>query len=359
MNNDFERIKEVDEGLRDLFVKRMEILRDIAHRNKELGLTATDSGQEAELLSQTSLAIEDEAIRSFYLCFMRDVLDVSSQWQHHLQKGLRVAYSGVEGAFAHIAAKSIFPEGTIIAHPTFDDAYVAVEKGQCDIAVLPIENSYAGEVGQVIDLMFSGTLHVNGVYDLPVDQSLLGLPGATIDEIRTVLSHPQALEQCGPYIRRHGFQAESLSNTAFAAKKVAEDRDLSVAAIANEQTADIYGLEVLERNINEDRMNTTRFAIFSRLENPKLPEKNPGTFLILFTVKDEVGGLAKAVNLISAYNFNMRVLRSRPMHDLPWHYYFYAEVEGSDRSESGKQMLNALTSVCPILKVVGRYTTAE
>ena len=354
-----EEIFAIDLQIRDLFIQRMAAVRKIAAWKKERGLPVADREEETEMLSELSAAINDEAIRSFYLCFMSDVMKVSSQWQHHLMEGVRVAYSGVEGAFAHIASMHIFPDGTNIPYPAFEEAYHAVEEGDCDIAVLPIENSYAGEVGQVLDLMFSGKLHVNGVYDLPVSQNLLGLPGAKTEEIKKVISHPQALAQCSPYIKKHNYQTENVSNTAIAAKEVAEKKDPSVGAIASAYTAQLYGLQVLDHDINESRVNTTRFAVFSRVENPCLTEHEKSAFLILFTVKDEVGGLAKAVNLISAYNFNMRVLRSRPMQNLPWHYYFYAEVEGSDNSENGYRMINALRGVCPTLKVVGRYTTTE
>ena len=354
-----EQVKNADLQMRELFLQRLEAVRAVARWKKERGLPAEDREQESQLLEELSAGVEDEAQRSFYLCFLQDVLNVSNQWQHHLMEGLRVAYSGVEGAFGHVAAMRIFPNGVKTPYPSFEGAYNAVEKGECDLAVLPIENSYAGEVGQVLDLMFSGNLHVNGVYDLPITQNLLGLPGAKAEDITTVVSHPQALSQCRPYIRRHGYLTKSASNTAMAAKEVAEGNDPSVAAIASAETAQLYGLQILDHDINESRMNTTRFAVFSRVEYPAAAAHDKGAFLILFTVKDEVGGLAKAINLISAYNFNMRVLRSHPMHDLPWHYYFYAELEGNDSSENSQRMLNALRGVCPMMKVVGRYTSAE
>jgi len=353
------QIRSVDLRMRDLFLQRMEAVRAVAEWKKQRGLPVEDRAQEERILSELSPAVEDDALRSFYLCFIRDVMDVSKQWQHHLLEGLRVAYSGVEGAFAQIAASRIFPDGPKVPYSSFEDAYAAVEKGNCDLAVLPIENSYAGEVGQVLDLMFSGSLHVNGVYDLPVTQNLLGLPEARAEMITTVISHPQALSQCQPYIRAHRYLTKSAPNTAMAAREVAEGKDPAVAAIASAETARLYGLKILDREINENRMNTTRFAVFSRVEYPFVNKREKSAFLLLFTVKDEVGGLAKAINLISAYNFNMRVLRSRPMRDLPWHYYFYAEVEGNDSSENGQRMLSALGGVCPMVKVAGRYTATE
>ena len=332
-----EVIRQVDEEMAKLFVKRMEAVRSVAAYKKERGLPIEDKEQEARVIKGRSALVEDPELRSFYVNFLQDTMDVSKRWQHYLMEGLRVAYSGVEGAFAHIAAGRIFPDGELESYPSFESAYEAVEKGECDVAVLPIENSFAGEVGQVLDLMFSGDLYVNGVYDLSINQNLLGMV--------------------------------SMANTALAAQKVAQDGDCSAAAIASEETADLYGLQILDHDINESKVNTTRFAVFSRnttrfavfsrVETKMAIRKDAGAFLLLFTVKDEAGGLAKAVNVISAYNFNMRVLRSRPMKDLPWHYYFYAEVEGDDSSENGKRMISALRGTCPGLKVVGRYTATS
>lgn len=354
-----EMIAQADAEMAELFVRRMEAVRAIAAYKKERGLPIEDRAQEQRVIEGQSGRIEDELLRSYYVQFLQNNIEVSKRWQHRLMEGLRVAYSGVEGAFAHIAATRIFPDGTARACPSFEEAYDSVVRGENDIAVLPIENSYAGEVGPVLDLLFSGSLYVNAVYDLPVTQNLLAVPGAGMEEVRTVISHPQALSQCAEYIRKRGLASISAPNTAVAAREVAERGDPSVAAIASIETAALYGLSVLDHDINASRTNTTRFAVFSRVENPQGTKREGGAFLLLFTVKDEVGGLAKAINLVSAYDFNMRVLRSRPMKDLPWHYYFYAEVEGDDRSENGRRMLGALRGACPMVKVAGRYAETE
>ena len=362
LENTLEQIRETDLKIRDLFVDRMKALSEVARWKRERGIPVEDMEAETRFSEGLGESIEEESIRSFYLSFLKDMNRISSRWQHCLMEGVRVAYSGVEGAFAHIAAMQIFPDGVKVAFSSFEDAYHAVEEGDCDIAVLPIENSYAGEVGQVLDLMFTGSLHVNGVYDLPVTHNLLGLPGAQTEDIRTVISHPQALAQCGPYLKRHGIETQEASNTAVAAREVLERRDLSVGAIASAYTARLSGLHILDHDINASHMNTTRFAVFSRVENAPASGYNSSVngheknaFLILFTVKDEVGGLAKAINLISACDYNMRILRSRPMHNLPWHYYFYAEVEGDDSTENGQRLLRSLKAVCPVMRVVGRY----
>ncbi|MBR4425520.1 MAG: chorismate mutase [Oscillospiraceae bacterium] len=354
-----EIIREVDEAMAGLFVRRMEAVRAVADYKRARGLPIEDREQEARVIAGRGALVEDPELREFYVRFLREAIELSKRWQQRLIAGLQVAYCGVEGAFAQIAAGRIFPEGSLCPFPSFEAAYASVEAGDCDVAVLPIENSYAGEVGQVLDLMLSGSLYVNGVYDLSISQNLLGLPGARLEDVRTVLSHPQALSQCRGYLQRRGLTARSAPNTAMAAREVAELGDPSLAAIASRETAQLYGLALLDHDIHESSANTTRFAVFARAESRPAEKREGGAFLLLFTVKDEAGGLAKAINIISAYGFNLRVLRSRPMKHLPWHYYFYAEAEGDDGSENGRRMLSALRGACPMVKVAGRYTAAD
>lgn len=272
---------------------------------------------------------------------------------------MKIAYSGIEGAFAHIAARYLYPEEEHLSCRSFRDAYEAVQKGMCDAAVLPIENSYAGEVGQVTDLMFSGDLVIEEVFNMHISQNLIGLPGTKLSDIRKVISHPQALSQCETFILAHALEQEAAVNTARAAREVAKCRDPHLAAIASVETAKIYGLSVIEQNINESRDNTTRFAVFVKKEKePEEPEIKDG-FILLFTVPNVAGGLAKALTIIGDYGFNMSILRSRPMKSLAWQYYFYVEAEGDVTGEYGREMLARLTFWCDMVKVVGRYTTKK
>ena len=350
-----EEISAADREIAALFERRMNAVKDVAAYKKAHGLPVLDAAREAELLARNAEYISDADLRSYYIGFQSAVMDISKKYQHRLLEGMRVAYSGVEGAFAHIAASRIFPDGTHVSFGSFVDAYKAVESGGCDAAVLPIENSYAGEVGQVLDLMFSGSLFVSGVYDLKIAQNLLGVPGAKMTDIKTVISHPQALSQCAKYISDHGFEIKEASNTARAAQSVADKNDVSVAAIASAETAALYGLDVLDHDINASDVNTTRFAVFTRSEN-KHPDAS-GNFIMFFTVKNVSGALAKAIGVIGKYGFNMKVLRSRPMKELAWQYYFYAEAEGDSSSERGQEMLAALSTHCDMLKVVGSYSS--
>ena len=351
-------INEVDEKMAELFCRRMEASKLVAEYKQEHGLPVLDPIREEQVIRKNSeyVAHMDENVRASYVGFLREVMSVSRHYQSRLLDGMRVAYSGVEGAFASIATKKIFPTAQRVSFGNFQDAYNAVVNGDCDVAVLPMENSSAGEVGQVSDLLFSGSLYVNGTYDLAVVHDLLVLPGTRIDEIKTVVSHAQALAQCTPFIRAHGFKEIEYVNTALAAEYVAQKGDKSIAAIASEDAAERYGLEIAANGINENRNNTTRFAVVSRVRNKAPAVRGMDMrFILMFTVKNEAGSLAKAIDIIGKHGYNMGSLRSRPMKELLWQYYFYVEAEGNIDTEDGKAMLAELSSVCDQLKIIGSY----
>lgn len=348
-----ELIDEIDKQMAELFEKRFATVREIARFKSQNGLPIQDPSREEAVIQKNAPYIEDPDIRTFYVKYMQSTMELSRRFMSNVTSGMKIAYSGVEGAFASIAAGRIFPNGNLVPFRNFDEAYESVVSGECDCCVLPIENSYTGEVGRVTDLAFSGNLYINGVYSLSIRHHLLGVEGAKPSDIRKVISHQQALDQCADYIHEKGFETEEAANTAYAAKTVAENGDKTVAAIASADTASIYSLSILDHDINASNVNTTRFAVFSRFAETPITNRN--NFILLFTVNDEVGALAKAVNIICAHGFNMRVLRSRPVKDTPWQYYFYVEAEGNQHSEEGVSMLRQLSVCCARLKIAGHY----
>jgi prephenate dehydratase len=276
------------------------------------------------------------------------------------EEKLQIAYSGVQGAYAGIVAGKIFPNADINSYSSFRQAYEAVEKKECDYAVLPIENSFAGEVAQVTDLLYSGNLTIAGIFELPIVHNLLGVEGCDISQIKTVYSHPQALDQCSEYIYLHGFEKRVATNTAMAAKEVALLKDPTMAAIASRETAEIYGLKILERAINESENNTTRFVVLTagrETKNDKQKElfKRKEAFTLILIVKNEAGAVARAITTIGDFGFNMRTLRSRPQKTLLWSYYFYIEGEGDLSTVKGVKMLDMLKENCEMVKVLGNY----
>ncbi|MBE6599767.1 MAG: bifunctional chorismate mutase/prephenate dehydratase [Ruminococcaceae bacterium] len=351
-------IDEVDREMARLFLRRMEAARLAAEYKKENALPVYDGAREDALIAKNSEFISDAdpEIRECYVQFLRKTMEVSRHYQSRLIEGMKIAYSGTEGAFAHIAAEKIFPSAEKIGYADFPEAYEAVERGECDAVVLPIENSSAGEVGTVADLLYSGTLYINGTYDLAIVQDLLTLPGADPREIKTVVSHPQALHQCEEYIRAHGYDTLEFANTALAAERVRALGDPTVAAIASEQAGKKYGLTVAARAINASSNNTTRFAILSAARNRYFGARGMDMrFILMFTVKNEAGSLAQAIDIIGKHGFNMQSLRSRPDKRLLWQYYFYVEAEGNIDSDEGEKMLAELGSCCEKLKLIGSY----
>lgn len=345
-------INEADKEIAKLFVKRMDAVKDVFEYKKAHGLPIYDEKREQCVIDKNSAYVKDEVIRSYYIDFLKSAMAISKKYQSRLQNGVKIAYSGIEGAFAHIAASKLYPDGNLVSYPDFASAYNSVVSGECDLAVLPIENSSAGEVGSVIDMIFGGSLYINGIYNLSVSQNLLGVKGSEVSDIKTVISHRQAIDQSMDYIQEKGFSISETTNTAVAAKTVAEQGDKSTAAIASVETAPIYGLEILERNINKSNVNTTRFAVLSKV---KAKEENENTVL-LFTVSNNAGSLAKAINIIGKYNYNMVSLRSRPLKEHPWKYYFYVEIDKNVETELGKIMLAELKEQCDLLKVAGTFT---
>ena len=349
------KINEIDAKMAELFVERMRAAETVAEYKAERGLAIFDAAREAEVIKRNSELVDDEVIREYYVNFLQNNMAVSRSYQGRIMSGLKIAYSGTEGAFAHIAASKLYPTAEKVAFSDFKSAYRAVEKGECDICVLPVENSYNGEVGQVTDLMFSGTLYVNRILDLAVTHDLLATKGAEQSKITKVISHPQALAQCAKYIKKHGYEEQEFSNTALAAKYVSELSDPTVAAIASREAAELFGLDVLDHDINTSKANTTRFAVFSRVANKRVAKEGGVHSILLFTVRNEAGALAKAIDVIGNHGFNMRTLRSRPMKELLWEYYFYVEAEGDVQTDSGISMMEELSEFCDKLKFAGTY----
>ncbi len=350
-------IDKIDVEMAKLFEKRMRACENIAQYKKEYALPIFDKAREESIIASHALLVDSDIYREYYMEFVRNVMDLSKKYQSRINDGAKVVYSGAEGAFGYIAAKKMFPGAALTGYSDFTSAYRAVENGEYDCAVLPIENSYAGDVGSVMDLMFSGSLYVNRMIELDVVHNLLALKGASLEKIKTVVSHPQALEQCEDFIKAHGFRTVSYSNTALAAKYVKEQNDETIAAISSGETADVFGLNILASGINSAKSNTTRFAVFSRAQHIPSPSAvgDKEHFILVFTVKNEAGALAQTLNIIGAHNFNMRNLRSRPMKELLWSYYFYIEADGNIGTQNGQDMLRELSAVCARLKLVGTY----
>ena len=344
----------IDRKMAELFEERMNMSYEIGMYKKQNGIPILDREREKKILKNNIKYINKPEFRGYYEEFMNELMHVSKVYQQKQMGDIRIAYSGIEGSFASVAASKIMPMAQRISYGSFADAYASVASNECDFAVLPIENSFAGEVGQVTDLLFSGELVIKGVYELPVTHCLLGPENSTRDSVKTVISHPQALSQCNKYIERNHLKTIPYENTAIAAKEVADKNDITVGAIAGMSTAKLYGLKILDYEINDSKDNITRFAVVKK-DNGEPVDPQDNTFVLMFTVKNAAGTLARAISVMGMHGFSMRVIRSRPLKKKNWQYYFYAEVEGNVKSKDTEAMLDDLKKECGLIKIIGSF----
>ncbi len=350
-----EKIESIDKEMARLFEERFACSRKVAQYKSAHGIPVLDKDREKKLVERNLKYIGTDENAFYYEKFIQNVMDLSKEYQYRIMRGKRVAYSGIEGSFSYSAATKLFPGWEAVSHPSFESAYNSVENGECDAVVLPIENSYAGEVGQVTDLMYGGTLLMDGIYELPVTQCLLGVKGSSLETIKTVMSHPQALAQCEDFLKQHDIATIPDANTAVAAKKVSDGKDITLGAIAASENASLYGLEIIAEGINESESNVTRFAVLSKKYRASFKDDSGNSFVLMFTVKNNAGTLARAIAILGKYGYSMRVIRSRPDKNVNWQYFFYAEVEGHPDTEAGSKMLEELKEECELIKVLGTF----
>ena len=345
-------IDAVDAQLAALFERRMAAVLAVAEYKKAHGLPIFDAAREAVVLDKAAARIQESALRPYYRDHVQNMMDVAKQYEAAVLGRNRAAYQGVEGAFAHIALKALFPHAEAISYPTWDEVFDAVEQGDASHGVVPFENSHAGDVSAVLDLCYNHPdLWVVDVYDLPVSQNLLVLPGTQLNELKMVYSHQQAIAQSETFLRQFHLPATAMPNTAMAAKFVADSGDRGLAAIASVETAALYGLEVLVPSINTDGDNTTRFIVLSK-EKPTAGNR----FSLLFTVDNKPGKLAEVIQIIGASGYNMESIKSRPLPHVPFDYYFYVELVGDPTADETAALLRELDHTCRTVRLLGVYT---
>ena len=343
----------IDSEMAKLFERRMDASKSVAEFKQTAGLPVEDKQRENAILENAPKRLQNKEYLPYYIDFLKANMKVSKSYQKRLLSGMTVAVSGDEGAFADITAKKVFGIAENEFFSDFSAAYKSAERGECDVAFLPLENSFGGDVGAVLDLMFFGSLYVNGIYESEIIQNLLGVEGADENSIKTVLSHPQGLAQCREFIENAGYETQNTASTTAAAKTVLESKDITIGAIASEEAAKTFNLKIIKNHINEQSGNTTRFAVLSR--SKKQPSKNDNRFILMFTVKNVAGALSKAISVIGDYEFNLLSLKSRPTKLENWNHYFYVEGEGNIYTDKGKNMLKSLEKCCDNLKVLGSF----
>ena len=349
------QIDSIDAQMTALFEERMAAVTAVARYKAETGMAVFDASREDAVVARNTARLQNAGLAAYYEDFIRHTMAVSRAYQEHQLSLDKIAYQGVEGAFTHIATRHLFPHSQVLAFASWNEVFDAVTAGTVAYGVLPFENSNAGDVSTVLDLCYKyRNINIVQMYDLPVTQNLLVVPGATLRDIKQVISHPQAISQSDQFLRANGLAAKACANTAMAAKMVAEQGDKSVAAIASAETAALYGLDVLVKNINTDGDNTTRFIVISR-ENPCSGNR----FNLLFTVDNKPGALSSIIQVIGQGGFNMENIKSRPHPGEKFQYYFYVEIEGDPYSRQGMELLSSLQRLCKTVRLLGVYSREE
>ncbi len=367
-----EQIDEIDGKIVELYQRRMDVSREVAEYKIATGRNVLDRQRELEKLAKVRALAHGEFNARGVQELFEQIMSMSRKLQYQCltesgslgrlpfigvdsleTENARVVFQGAEGSYSQAAMLQYFGRDVKSFHvDTFRDAMNAIDDGRADFAVLPIENSTAGIVSEIYDLLQEYENYIVGEQIIGIEHCLLGVPGASLEGIRKVFSHPQSLMQSSKYLAEHGWQQISMQNNAFAARKVAEDRDPAQAAVASEHAAEVYGLEVLQRRVNQSGTNSTRFIIVT---NQKIFRKDAGKVSICFEVAHESGSLYHMLSHFIYNDLNMTKIESRPIEDRNWEYRFFIDFEGNLADGAVKNALRGLREEARNMKILGNY----
>lgn len=373
LNQIREQIDQVDREIVKLFENRMELCEEVAEYKIENGKQVLDSLREKEKIEKVKQSAAREETRHDVGELFKQIMAMSRKLQYQIlakhglitdvsfepvdtirKPDVKAVYQGVEGAYAHEATLQYFGDDVNCYHvESWRDAMEEVKSGRADYAVLPIENSTAGAITQVHDLLLEYDNYIVAETEVLVEHALLGLPDADISDIATVYSHPQALMQCQKYLCEHrDWQQISCENTAVSAKKVCDEGNKTHAAIASVKAAKLYGLKVLKEKINQADANTTRFVIVGR---ERIYTKEADKVSICVELTHESGSLYNVLSHFSYNGINMTKIESRPIEDRQWEYRFIIDIEGKLGDAPVANALRGISEEVNKLAILGNY----
>lgn len=368
-----DKLDVIDEQIVELYEKRMAICEEVGNIKIEAGRKIFDKQREKEKLAAVTSNAKDDFHKKGISELFEQLMSMSRKLQYQLLtkkgalgrlpfigvdcldvEGARIVFQGTEGAYSQAAMEKYFGNDINSFHvQTFRDAMEAIEEGSADFAVLPIENSSAGAVNEVYDLLMEFENYIVGEVFLPIDHTLAGLPGTKLSDIERVYSHPQALMQSAKFLDDHrDWQQISVANTAVAAKKVLEDNVPTKAAICSAYAAEFYGLEVLEEKINHNSKNATRFIVVT---NQKIFLKDATKISICLEGAHESGSLYHLLSHFIYNDLNMIKIESRPIEGRNWEYCFFIDFEGNMADGAVKNAIRGLREEARNLKILGNY----
>lgn len=369
------QIDEIDDQLVRLFCQRMDISAQVADYKKEHNLPILVPARERTILQEVAQKSGPE-LANYTRALYAMIFELSRSYQskqnggskelyHQITQAIEatpnlfpqapmVACQGVEGAYSQLACEKIFPNPMILYFKTFDGVFQAIDQGLCQYGILPIENSTAGSVTKVYDLMIQHNFYIVRTFRLKIDHNLLVNPGAKLEDIREIYSHEQAINQCSSFLRGlKGVNVVPVANTAVASEMVASSGRKDVAALSSRSCADLYGLHNIASSVQDKGNNRTRFICIS-----KKMEIYPGSdkTSIMMVLNHKPGALYRVLARIYALGINVTKLESRPIPDREFEFMFYFDLETSIYSEQFVQLMCELEDLCEEFKYLGSYT---
>lgn len=358
-----ETLAERQKTVRNLFANKLDVAKKIRDPEREHELLdhvrniSLDAGIDPYFTEKLFHQIIQQSLREQTLSL------VDHQNINDAQQTVVVAYQGVQGAFSDQAAKRYFSgrydRVESIGYKTFEEAGDAVEQGKTDYAILPIENTTAGSINDTYDLLANKSLHIVGEEVLHIVHCLMSPGKVKLENIRRILSHPQAIAQCTRFLSGlPDCTVESYHDTAMAAKKVMEDNDLSQAAIASNYAAELYNLHIVKKDIANQPENFTRFVVVSR-EPVNVDSQIVSKTSLVMATPHEKGALISCLKILDDHGINMTKLESRPRPRKPWQYQFFIDIEGNISDPTVEKALKELEKRAVFLKILGSYPKQE
>ena len=359
-------ISSVDERIIEALANRRKLAEKIIRAKGLAGAPIRDFSREEQLLANLIAKGRSQGLDAHLVTrVFHEIIDdsIRSQQLHLLDYGKtglnRVAFQGIEGAYSELAGRKHFApylDHTLFTGvSTLEQVITAIEDGDVDYGLLPVENTTAGSINEVYDLLSVAQLSIVGEEVLRVEHCLLALDEAPLASIRQVYSHPQALAECLKFVAKlPNCQALPYEDSAMAVKKVKDEKNPSLAAIASEEAGKLYGLKILRRNIEDQQNNFTRFLILAK-KSAEIDLRIPCKTSLIMATSHEEGSLLKALSLLHEYKINLTKLESRPIPGMPFQYIFYIDFEGNTAEARIAEALEKLRSATTSLKVLGSY----
>ena len=368
------KIDDVDDKLVELIEDRMDVAAEIAEFKKQSGTPVLNSKREREKLADVVSKTRDD-LKGYMKSLYSLMFDLSRSYQRKLignntelygsikqaieetpkvfPANATVACQGVEGAYSQIACERMFKTPNIIYMNNFEGVFNAINKGLCEYGILPIENSTAGSVKQVYDLMVSHSFYIVKTVRVKIDHNLLAKRGTKLSDIKEIVSHEQAINQSSEFLKKLGVKVTCVENTALASKMVAESDRSDLAALSSHNCAELYGLNCIEANVQDKGNNYTRFICIS-----KKPEIYPGAdrTSIMAVLPHKPGSLYRVLSRFYTLGIDLIKLESRPIPDRDFEFMFYFDFQTSVYSDEFVQLICELEDVCEEFKYLGSYS---